>query len=115
VVSIVCGAAMIFFVLPRISSGYLSKLASRSGFSSGFSDEVTLGDIGRIQQLDTLVMHVQFAEGSRIPLNLKWRGIALNILTASIGAIGRGTRRGIWPHIPKQMGGSICKLSAFDP
>jgi transglutaminase-like putative cysteine protease len=79
VVSIVCGAAIIFFVLPRISSGYLSKLASRGGFSSGFSDEVTLGDIGRIQQLDTLVMHVQFADGSRIPPNLKWRGISLNV------------------------------------
>ncbi|MCU1307364.1 MAG: transglutaminase-like protein [Acidobacteriaceae bacterium] len=79
VVSIVCGAAGIFFILPRISSGYLSKLASQSGFSSGFSDEVTLGDIGRIQQLDTLVMHVQFAEGTRIPPNLKWRGIALNV------------------------------------
>jgi transglutaminase-like putative cysteine protease len=78
VISIVTGAAMIFFVLPRISGGYLNKLASRSGFSTGFSDEVTLGDIGRIQQLDTVVMHVQFAQGTHLPPNLKWRGMSLN-------------------------------------
>jgi transglutaminase-like putative cysteine protease len=78
VVSIVCGAVVIFFALPRISSGYLSKYASRSSFATGFGEDVTLGEIGRIQQLDTVVMHVQFAEGTRVPPDLKWRGISLS-------------------------------------
>ncbi|MCU1284346.1 MAG: transglutaminase-like protein [Acidobacteriales bacterium] len=79
VITIAFGAVAIFFVLPRVSRGYLSKLASSSNFSSGFSDEITLGEIGRIQQLDAVIMHVQFAEGARVPQDLKWRGVSLNV------------------------------------
>ena len=78
VLSILIGAVGIFFLLPRISSNYLSRFATQNSFASGFSNEVTLGEIGRIQQLDTVVMHVEFTQQSGLPANLKWRGISLN-------------------------------------
>ena len=78
VVSILAGATGIFFMLPRVSSNYLSRFAAQNSFAAGFSNEVTLGEIGRIQQLDTVVMHVEFTQQSGLPANLKWRGISLN-------------------------------------
>jgi transglutaminase-like putative cysteine protease len=79
VVGILIVSAGIFFMLPRISSNYLSRFAAQSSFASGFSNEVTLGEIGRIQQLDTVVMHVEFTQKPAVlPADLKWRGISLN-------------------------------------
>lgn len=78
VLSILCLAVGIFFLLPRVSSSYLNRFAAQSTFASGFSNDVTLGEIGRIQQLDTVVMHVEFTQQSGVPTNLKWRGVSLN-------------------------------------
>lgn len=78
VLSIVLGTAMLFFLIPRKpSAGYLSALASRSELSSGFNEEVRLGEIGRIQQSSAVVMHVTFAPGTKVPGDLRWRGVAL--------------------------------------
>jgi protein-glutamine gamma-glutamyltransferase len=78
VLSILAGAGGIFFVLPRYTSSYLNRFATQNTFASGFSNDVTLGEIGRIQQLDTVVMHVEFSPQSAVPANLKWRGVSLN-------------------------------------
>src|SRR6185312_7429928 len=59
------------------SSGYLSEFASHSEIATGFSEEVKLGEIGRIQQSQQVVMHVKFAQGTRVPRDLRWRGVAL--------------------------------------
>ncbi|MGH9524670.1 MAG: transglutaminase TgpA family protein, partial [Terriglobales bacterium] len=75
--SIVVGAAAIFFILPRLSAGYLSDYAPRNDFVTGFSDQVQLGAIGRIQQSDSIVMHVRFIEGGGNYAGLKWRGLSL--------------------------------------
>jgi protein-glutamine gamma-glutamyltransferase len=78
VFTIVLGTGMLFFLLPRRpSTGYLGALAPRSNLSTGFSEEVSLGDIGRIQQSSAVVMHVKFAPGTRVPADLRWRGVAL--------------------------------------
>ena len=72
-----CGAALIFFILPRVnSSGYLRNLGVQGAMMSGFSQEVNLGGIGQIQQSSNVVMHVQVLDG-KLPENVKWRGIAL--------------------------------------
>lgn len=69
--------AMIFFILPRVSSsGYLRNLGVQSSMMSGFSQEVSLGGIGEIQQSSNVVMHIQVLEG-KLPEDVKWRGIAL--------------------------------------
>jgi transglutaminase-like putative cysteine protease len=71
------GAALIFFILPRVSSsGYLRSLGIQSSIMTGFSQEVSLGGIGQIQQSSNVVMHIQVLAG-RLPQDLKLRGIAL--------------------------------------
>jgi protein-glutamine gamma-glutamyltransferase len=76
---ILFGAAAIFFVLPRISTGYLNVLAPNREFSTGFSDRVDLGQIGEIQQSNALVMHIQIDGDARGSYDLKWRGVSLNV------------------------------------
>jgi len=71
------GAALIFFILPRMSSaGYLRNFGIQGAITSGFSQDVRLGGIGQIQQSSAVVMHVQIQYG-KLPQDAKWRGIAL--------------------------------------
>lgn len=77
-VAIVIGAAAIFFVLPRLSAGYLRNFSVRNDFITGFSDTVQLGAIGRIKQSDQVVMHVQVENDRGGLISLKWRGVALS-------------------------------------
>jgi len=76
---ILLGAAVIFFVLPRISNGYLSAFARSREISTGFSDRVQLGQIGEIQQSNSLVMHIQIDGDPQGSYDLKWRGVTLNV------------------------------------
>jgi len=71
------GSALFFFIMPRLSTGYLSTYAPHNALVSGFSDEVRLGEIGQIQQSDTVVMHIQIDGDTRGAYDLKWRGVAL--------------------------------------
>lgn len=76
-VSTVAVGAVVFFVLPRVSmGGYLQTLGSQTDFVTGFSDSVNLGGIGRIQQSNAAVMHIQVLNGVLSP-DTKWRGISL--------------------------------------
>jgi transglutaminase-like putative cysteine protease len=77
-VLIFTGAAMIFFLLPRISAGYLSAYTSANDLSTGFSDRVELGRIGQIQQSKTVVMHVQVDGDTAGSMQLKLRGVTLD-------------------------------------
>jgi protein-glutamine gamma-glutamyltransferase len=71
------GAALIFFVLPRMNTaGYLRNLGTQGSIQTGFSQEVQLGGIGQIQQSSAVVMHVQVLYG-KMPADVKWRGISL--------------------------------------
>jgi transglutaminase-like putative cysteine protease len=71
------GAAVIFFVLPRMNmGGYLHSLGTQPDFVTGFSEAVSLGGIGRIQQSDAAVMHVQVLHGT-FPTDAHWRGVSL--------------------------------------
>jgi transglutaminase-like putative cysteine protease len=79
VLFILLGAAAIFFVLPRVSAGYLSAYAPGSELSTGFSDRVQLGRIGEIQQSSSVVMHIQIDGDKKGAFDLKWRGVALNV------------------------------------
>jgi protein-glutamine gamma-glutamyltransferase len=77
VVLILAGASAIFFLLPRMSAGYLGSFAGGSDMATGFSDRVQLGRIGQIQQSNAVVMHVQIDGDTHGSYDLKWRGIAL--------------------------------------
>ncbi len=77
VLMILMGAAAVFFLLPRMSAGYLGGYSFGNDFSTGFSDRVQLGRIGQIQQSDAVVMHVQIDGDTQGRYALHWRGVSL--------------------------------------
>jgi transglutaminase-like putative cysteine protease len=74
---ILAGGALVFFLLPRMSAGYLGGYSFGTDFSSGFSDHVQLGQIGQIQQSNAVVMHVQIDGDTIGRYDLHWRGVTL--------------------------------------
>jgi transglutaminase-like putative cysteine protease len=75
---ILCGGAIIFFFLPRISAGFMNAQSGSNEISTGFSDRVELGRIGEIQQSRLVVMHVRIDGDSFGGFSPKLRGVALN-------------------------------------
>jgi protein-glutamine gamma-glutamyltransferase len=75
---ILIGATGVFFLLPRMSAGYLGGYSFGTDFSSGFSDRVQLGQIGQIQQSNAVVMHIQIDGDTVGRYDLHWRGVALS-------------------------------------
>ena len=74
---ILIGGAAVFFVMPRMSAGYLGGYSFGTDLSSGFSDHVQLGQIGQIQQSNAVVMHIQIDGDSVGRFDLHWRGVTL--------------------------------------
>lgn len=73
-------ALPIFLVTPRAAESVLGVPggAASTGFT-GFSDSVTLGDIGRLNESNQLVMRVRIeSRGATGTQKLRWRGIALD-------------------------------------
>lgn len=73
-------ALPIFLITPRAAENMLLVPggAASSGFT-GFSDRVTLGDIGRLNESNQLVMRVRVEAPARATnLPLRWRGVALD-------------------------------------
>jgi transglutaminase-like putative cysteine protease len=66
----------LFFLLPRTAQAAFRHLVPQRYHLPGFSNEMTLGEIGEIQRRQTGVMHVRIGDGRR-PGGLKWRGTAL--------------------------------------
>jgi transglutaminase-like putative cysteine protease len=77
VLLIMVGAAAMFFLLPRMSAGYLGNYSFGNDFSTGFSDRVQLGGIGQIQQSNAVAMHLQIDGDTQGRYDLHWRGMAL--------------------------------------
>ena len=77
VLMILVGAAAVFFLLPRMSAGYLGGYSFGTDLSTGFIDRVQLGRIGQIQQSNAVVMHIQINGDKRGQYALHWRGVAL--------------------------------------
>jgi transglutaminase-like putative cysteine protease len=73
-------ALPIFLITPRAAENTLSIPggAASSGFT-GFSDHVTLGDIGRLNESNQLVMRIRVEAPARgVGRPLRWRGVALD-------------------------------------
>ena len=66
----------LFFVLPRTARAAFERFAPARYRLTGFSNNVTLGEIGRIKQSSAPVMHVRSHQGEGF-LPVKWRGAAL--------------------------------------
>ena len=83
VLMILLGATVVFFLLPRMSAGYLGSYSFGTDLSTGFSDRVQLGRIGQIQQSNGVVMHIQIDGDSQGRYDLYWRGVALGVFDGS--------------------------------
>jgi transglutaminase-like putative cysteine protease len=73
-------AMPLFFIAPRFSSSALARSGEGLAGVIGFSDNVTLGEIGRLQRSNQVVMRVRVedAQGRR-NRSLRWRGVALDL------------------------------------
>jgi hypothetical protein len=79
VVAILASACVLFFAMPRISGGYMSRYAQSDAISTGFSDSVNLGEIGHIQQSSEVVAHLRI-EGDTIgDRSIRLRGAVLTL------------------------------------
>ncbi len=89
---IVLVSVPIFLAIPRTAFGFF-RINDRAGVHlSGFSDQVNLGDIGRIMTNRDVFMRVQLEAGGpeSLPYDIKWRGITLDHYN---GKGWRNTRR----------------------
>jgi hypothetical protein len=68
---------LLFFLLPRTARAAFQHLLQNRYHVAGFSNEVSLGEIGELKQQDTPVMHVKLEPGYERATTLKWRGSAL--------------------------------------
>lgn len=69
----------IFFTLPRGNAAGFGSDYTKAVNVTGFSDSVTLGTIGRLQQNDAIVMRVRIDRNNNEKLNrFLWRGVALD-------------------------------------
>jgi transglutaminase-like putative cysteine protease len=75
-------ALPLFLIAPRSGAAALTR--SGGGLSNfiGFSENVTLGQIGTLKKVDNLVMHVRL-EDNQTPRDLRWRGVALDEFTGN--------------------------------
>jgi transglutaminase-like putative cysteine protease len=79
-------ALPLFLIAPRSGAAALTRSGGGVSHFVGFSENVTLGEIGTLKQDDGLVMHVRVDDP--LPANgLRWRGVALDEFT------GRGWRK----------------------
>jgi transglutaminase-like putative cysteine protease len=68
----------LFFVLPRTARAAFERFVPhRYRLQTGFSNSVTLGEIGEIKQSNTALMHVRAYPPRPIP-GVHWRGAALS-------------------------------------
>ena len=69
--------AVIFLLIPRFTAGYLGGFNLQPSLIMGFSDNVELGQIGKIKRNSAVVMRVRVEGGPGHAQKLRWRGIAL--------------------------------------
>ena len=74
---IVVLAAVLFFVIPRYRTGYLTGLGMEQQNVTGFSGTVNLGDIRKILRSNLVVMRVMVEGGPQAYQGVKWRGVGL--------------------------------------
>lgn len=76
---IIVFATPLFFALPRVGGAGLGSSSKGISSVTGFSDSVSLGEIGRLLQNDQVVMRTHMVKADEENLNaLKWRGVALD-------------------------------------
>jgi transglutaminase-like putative cysteine protease len=85
---------VLFVLLPRLHSSVLQAPNIGQGFAtSGFSDKVSLGDIGRIRKDPTVVLRVETLEGEApAATDAYWRGLAFDHFDGKTWSVTPPTR-----------------------
>src|SRR5205807_5656203 len=85
-VLIVVLALPFFLIAPRTASSALRRGGNGVSGFIGFSDNVTLGEIGHLKSNDEVFMHVRVENANCAPrTGLRWRGVALDTFTGVAG------------------------------
>jgi hypothetical protein len=79
VAAILVASTVLFFAMPRISGGYLSRYTQSDAISTGFSDSVNLGEIGHIQQSSEVVAHIHINGDTTGDRQFRLRGAVLTL------------------------------------
>ena len=94
--SILVITAGLFFFLPRTARVAFQHLVSHRYHLVGFSNQVTLGEIGELKKESAPVMHVRMERPEDRGLALKWRGAALAVFSgrtwSSLPGLGEALR-----------------------
>jgi Ca2+/Na+ antiporter len=81
-VLIIVLALPFFLIAPRTASSAMKRGGNGVSSLIGFSDTVTLGQIGQLKRSDEIFMHVRVDNlGAMPPNGLRWRGVALDEFT----------------------------------
>ncbi len=68
---------LLFFLMPRFTTGYFGGYALRPKLMTGFTETVALGQIGEIQKSTAVIMRIKVAGSPERFMSQRWRGIAL--------------------------------------
>src|SRR5438874_7731520 len=91
---IVILALPLFLIAPRTASSALRRGGNGVSGFIGFSDNVTLGQIGQLKSNDEVFMHVRIDNPGAVPPNgLRWRGVALDEFTGKAWKKSRTAER----------------------
>jgi transglutaminase-like putative cysteine protease len=71
-------ALPMFFLIPRVGGAGIGGIQNNVSANTGFSESVRLGEIGKIQQNEQVVMRVRLEKRDENFNLLRWRGIALD-------------------------------------
>jgi transglutaminase-like putative cysteine protease len=93
----ICAVGMpLFYILPRIALSGHHRPPAQPQLISGFSETVELGALGTIKESAAPVMKVKVdAPVSKLPADLKWRGIAFDHFDGRLWSRSRPARNRI--------------------
>ena len=68
---------LIFLLIPRFTTGYLSAISLQPTLMTGFSDNVALGQIGELKKNTSVVLRIRVDSDPARASDIHWRGIVL--------------------------------------
>ncbi|HZH85486.1 MAG TPA: DUF3488 domain-containing protein, partial [Phototrophicaceae bacterium] len=68
---------LIFLLIPRFTTGYLSAINLQPSLMTGFSDNVALGQIGELKKNTSVVLRIRVDGDPARASDIHWRGIVL--------------------------------------
>jgi len=97
--SVLAVGIVLFFLIPRFTTGYLGSLSLQPGLLTGFSDNVALGQIGEIKKNPAVVMRIRIDGDPARASDMHWRGIVLTNFTGNSWTTPQQDQTEIEPNV----------------